>query len=200
MPGKQKPPRYPKETKAWGMKTASSKRNPACLPEKEVTWTVFASFFLLFTKAFVILSPVEPVVASISCSIPTAVAGPLHAKCLLSCFSHVHLFIALWTVPRQAPLSMEFSRQEYWNGLPFPSPGDLPDPGTEAASLMSPILAGGFFTSSTTWEARLPDPYRSCKHSGAVSDRRRRWHPTPVLLPGKSHWRRNLVGCSPCGR
>ena len=66
MPGKQKPPRYPKETKAWGMKTASSKRNPACLPEKEVTWTVFASFFLLFTKAFVILSPVEPVVASIS--------------------------------------------------------------------------------------------------------------------------------------
>ena len=144
MPGKQKPPRYPKETKAWGMKTASSKRNPACLPEKEVTWTVFASFFLLFTKAFVILSPVEPVVASISCSIPTAVAGPLHAKCLLSCFSHVHLFIALWTVPLQAPLSMEFSRQEYWSGLPFPPPGDFPLSLYESESVSCSILSDSF--------------------------------------------------------
>ena len=41
---------------------------------------------------------------------------------------------------------MEFPRQEYWNGLPFPTPGDLPDPGTELASLVSPALAGGFFT------------------------------------------------------
>ena len=48
-----------------------------------------------------------------------------------------------WTVARQAPLSMGFSRQEYWSGLPFPSPGDLPDPGTEPAS---PVLAGRFFT------------------------------------------------------
>ena len=64
MPGQQKPPRYPKETKAWWMKTASSKRNAACLPEREVTWTVFASSLLPFTKAFVILSPVEPVVDS----------------------------------------------------------------------------------------------------------------------------------------
>ena len=48
---------------------------------------------------------------------------------------------------------MEFSRQEYWNGLPFPSPGDLPNPEIEPMSLMSPALAGGFFTSSTTWEA-----------------------------------------------
>ena len=47
---------------------------------------------------------------------------------------------------------MEFSRQEYWSGQPFPSPGDLPDPGTEPASLMSPALAGGFFITSATWE------------------------------------------------
>ena len=47
---------------------------------------------------------------------------------------------------------MEFSRQEYWSGQPFPSPGDLPDPGTEPESLMSPALAGGFFTTSATWE------------------------------------------------
>ena len=53
-------------------------------------------------------------------------------------------FVTLWTVACQAPLSMEFPRQEYWNGLPFPSPGDLPDdPGIELAT---PALAGGFFT------------------------------------------------------
>ena len=54
----------------------------------------------------------------------------------------------------QAPLSMRFSRQEYWNGLPCPPPGDLPDPGNELSSLTSPALAGRFFTTSTTWEAR----------------------------------------------
>ena len=51
--------------------------------------------------------------------------------------------VTLWTLARQAPLSMEFSRQEDWSGLPFPSPGDLPDPGIEP---MSPALAGEFFT------------------------------------------------------
>ena len=55
-----------------------------------------------------------------------------------------------WTVVRQALLSVEFSRQEYWSGLAFPFPGDLPDPGME---LTSPALAGGFFTTITTWEA-----------------------------------------------
>ena len=51
-------------------------------------------------------------------------------------------FVTPWTVAHQAPLSMEFSRQEYWSGLPCPPSGDLPDPGIE---LMSPALAGGFF-------------------------------------------------------
>ena len=55
----------------------------------------------------------------------------------------------------QAPLSMRFSRQEYWSGLPSPPPGDLPDPGIEPTSLTSPALAGGFFTTSTTWEAHI---------------------------------------------
>ena len=67
--------------------------------------------------------------------------------------SRVRLFVTPWTVTRQAPLSIEFSRQEYWSGLPFPSPGDLPNPGNQPMSLMSPALAGGFFTTSTTWEA-----------------------------------------------
>ena len=48
--------------------------------------------------------------------------------------SHVQLFVTPWTVANQAPLSMGFPRQEYWSGLPFPSPGDLPDPGTEPVS------------------------------------------------------------------
>ena len=51
-----------------------------------------------------------------------------------------------WTVAHQDPLSMGFSRQEYWSGLPCLSPGNLPDPGIKAASLMSPALAGSFFT------------------------------------------------------
>ena len=58
-------------------------------------------------------------------------------------------------VPHQAPLSMEFSRQEYWSRLPFPPPGDLPDPRIEPLSLMSPALAGGFLTTSVPWEALL---------------------------------------------
>ena len=48
--------------------------------------------------------------------------------------SHVQLFVTPWTVAYQAPLSMEFSRQENWSGVPFPSPGDLPDPGTKPRS------------------------------------------------------------------
>ena len=55
----------------------------------------------------------------------------------------------------QAPLSMGFSRQEYWSGLPFPTPGDLSDPGIEPESLVSPALAGGFFTTDTISEASL---------------------------------------------
>ena len=58
-------------------------------------------------------------------------------------------------VARQASLSMGFSRQEYWSGLPFPSPGDLPDPGIEPRSLMSPALAGRLFTTSAPGEAQL---------------------------------------------
>ena len=53
---------------------------------------------------------------------------------MLSHFSHVQLFVSPWTVARQAPLSMGFSRQEYWSGLPFPSPGDLPNPRIKAGS------------------------------------------------------------------
>ena len=65
---------------------------------------------------------------------------------MLSHFSRVQLFATPWTVARQALLSTGFSRQEHWSGLLWPPPGDLPDPGMEHRSLMSPALAGGFFT------------------------------------------------------
>ena len=75
--------------------------------------------------------------------------------CMLSRFSHVPLFATTWTAACQTPLSMRFSGQEYWSGLPGPPPGVLPDPGIEPESLKSPALAGRFFTTSTTWEALL---------------------------------------------
>ena len=62
--------------------------------------------------------------------------------------SHARLFVTPQTGGHQVPLSMEFSTQEYWSGLPFSTPGDLPDPGIEPLSLMSPALAGGFFTTA----------------------------------------------------
>ena len=69
---------------------------------------------------------------------------------MLSHFSHVQLFATPWTIAHQAPLSMGFSKQEYWSGFPCPPPGDLPNPGIKPVSLRSPALAGGFFTASTT--------------------------------------------------
>ena len=76
----------------------------------------------------------------------------LTLTCVLTCFSHVWLFATPRTVALQAPLSMGLSRQEYWSGLPLPSPRDLPDQGIELTSLTSPALVGRFFTTSTTWE------------------------------------------------
>ena len=68
---------------------------------------------------------------------------------VLSCFSCVRLFATLWTVVRQVLLSMGFSSQEHWGGLPCLPPGDLPNPGIKP---MSPVVAGGFFTTSAIWE------------------------------------------------
>ena len=81
----------------------------------------------------------------------------------LSHFSRVWLFATLWTVDCQAPLSMEFFRQEYWDGLPCPPPGDLPKPGTEP---MSPTLAGRFFTTSATTKISfIENCLIECKHT-----------------------------------
>ena len=66
---------------------------------------------------------------------------------MLSCFSHVQLFVT-----HQTPLSMGFSRQEYWSGLPCPPPGDFPDPGIKPMSLLFPAWISEFYTTAT-WEA-----------------------------------------------
>ena len=59
---------------------------------------------------------------------------------MLSRFSHVQLYAMLWTVALQSLLSIGFSMQEYWSGLPFPSPGDLPNPGIKTSSPLAPFL------------------------------------------------------------
>ena len=82
---------------------------------------------------------------------PWLSSGPAACTQLLSC---VRLFANPWIVAHQTPLSKGFSGQEYWSGLPFPAPGDLPDTGMEP---MRPALAGRFFTNSATWEALWAD-------------------------------------------
>ena len=81
---------------------------------------------------------------------------------LLSHFSRVQLFATLWTVACQAPLSMGFSRQEYWGGWPFPPPRDLPDPGIEPAPPESPALAGRSFPTEPPGESMADSNW---KHS-----------------------------------
>ena len=90
----------------------------------------------------------------------------------------------------QAPLSIGFSRQEYWSGLPCPPPRDLPNPGIKLGSLMSPALAGGFFTSSTTWEAQ--DTY-ICRY--IFSTHNRKTYLMFLICKGKScfHQRQKIT-------
>ena len=85
------------------------------------------------------------------CRLPTASASPrgwndpVYCMCIPGqLLSRVQLFATPWTVAHQASLSMGFSRQEYWSGLPFPSPRDLPNPGIKPMSPVSPALTGGF--------------------------------------------------------
>ena len=75
---------------------------------------------------------------------------PCRCAKLLQC---IWLIATLWTIAHQAPLPMGSSRQEYWSRLPYPPPGNLPDPGIEPVSHKSPALANSLFTASATWEA-----------------------------------------------
>ena len=110
-------------------------------------------------------------------------------QCCSVTISHVWLFVTPWAAAQKAPLSMGFSRQGYWSGLPFPSLRDLPNPVIEPRS--PTLQADSLPTEPPGWLYLW----------GLISTLwRRQWHPTPVLLPGKSHGRRSLEGCSPWGR
>ena len=116
--------------------------------------------------------------------------------CMLSHFSWIQLCATLWTVVHQAPLSMGFSRQEYWSGLPCPPPGGLPDPGMEREYLMSPVLAGGFFTTSTTWETPV---YRQIWHRVLCGGYLLTFRRTPVSYGAKSE-KFSVSGSSQCAQ
>ena len=85
--------------------------------------------------------------------------------------SGVRFFATPWTVAHQAPLSVKFSRQEYWSGLPFPPPGGLPDPGIEPTSPVSPALAGGFFITEPHELPSIIYLYVSCSKKEAKQHR-----------------------------
>ena len=143
--------------------------------------------------------------------------------------SHVRLFATPWTIAYQAPPSMGFSRQEYWSGLPLPSPGDLPDPGIEPGSptfqadaLTSeppgkPIFMQKFhyntmktgtsrrgllrsiLASLVAQQSRICPPMHETSWVGKIPWRKK-WLPTPVFLSGEYHVQRSLAGYSPWGR
>ena len=110
---------------------------------------------------------------------PESFSTCVHA-CVLSCLSHVQLFVTWWTIACQASLSMGSSRQEYWSGLPCPPQGDLPDAGIKPVSLMSSALEGEFISCSyccshsytrsydlpllKSLTASLPGPLTSLRH------------------------------------
>ena len=113
------------------------------------------SFVILCVLYFLFLE----VCPYVSCTINLVLVSPSKTDTciLLSHFSSVWLFAILWTGAHQTALSMVFTRQEYWNWKPCSSPGDLPDPVIETVSLMSPVLASEFFTTSIMWEAPKTD-------------------------------------------
>ena len=108
---------------------------------------------------------------------------------MLSHFSHVWLFATPWTIACQAPLSMEFSRHEYWSGLPCPLPGDLPYSGVKPMSLTSAALGGRFFTTSAT---KVPN--KMTENTLCRKVPQRSWSPKQDLL-GKTNTQ-NAFQCS----
>ena len=131
------------------------------------------------------------------------------SACMLSCFNCFQLLVTSWTVARstwpppttphrcQVPPSTGFSGQEYWRGLPYPPPGDLSDPGMEPASLMSPALAGGFFTTTcSAASVELTHPGSASLEKGMASPFSILALRTPwTVWKGQriGHWKMNLV-------
>ena len=142
-------------------------------------------------------------------TLPANTSRPFTLGAVPACMlSHLQLFTTPWTVARQAPLRLKFSRQEYWSELPFPPPRDLPDPGIKPTSPTSPALAGISFTTEPHGKP-LGAGGSDCKESACQRKRlgfdpwigkiiwRRKWQLTPVFLPGKFQGHRSLAGYSP---
>ena len=87
-----------------------------------------------------------------SCTLCKSKMMTKYFSCMLSYFSCVLLFVILWTLACQAPLSIRFSRKEYWNGLPCPPPWDLPDTGVEPVSFKSPTLKADSLSTESPWK------------------------------------------------
>ena len=138
-----------------------------CLPDNCSSysmWIIFLPFAVsttppptatpsfLFSLLLKMILKVRVSTILVNYSISLGLSHVWHSTCACT-LGHVRLFVTPWAVARQALLSMGFSRQEYWSGLPCPPPGHLPDPVIEAASFTSPALSGRFFTTSAPWEA-----------------------------------------------
>ena len=124
-------------------------------PSSLIEVSVYCSFFFFFlqceyacTWAIFNVCPSYKCQSLNSCSVRSGLFLflPLLTSLTVLCHSVVSDSVAPWTVAHQVPLSMEFSRQKYWNSLPFSAPGDLSDLGIEPMSLACPALAGEFFT------------------------------------------------------
>ena len=114
--------------------------------------------------------------------------------CMLSCFGRARLSATPWTVAHQAPLTMGFARQEYWSGLPCPSPGDLPDPRIEPSSLTSPAGAGRFFTTSAARARRVTSEQQIPRGQGAETLLHPHCLQVPTMRPGVCRYPGDPIG------
>ena len=104
--------------------------------------------------------------------------------------AHVQLFANPWNAVHHAPLSIEFSRQEYWSGFPFPTPGDIPDPDIQPESTASPALVSRFFITDATWESHIYLKFHLNPISQAASSSRDySWHQEKTFwLLARAFW------------
>ena len=157
---------YPKDHPGC-LRWAHQKGSPGSSLSSEASWfdifiprsSLSASAHIWHRLAFLVLDFSENLLNFPLCLYFLLLAGSLsycwHTMKVVHAYvvSLVWLFVIPWTIVCQTPLSMGFSRQEYWSRLPFPPPGDLINPGIKPMSLVSPALADGFFTTNGDWEA-----------------------------------------------
>ena len=142
--------------KRWGKGEGTGREKHSRLPEHQLC------FYMQFKHSFIQQRLTE-------CLPSTKHCLGQGAKWCERIVSHVWFFVTPMDCSPQAPLSMEFSRQEYWSGLPFPTPGDLPDSGIEPVSLASPIPAGRFFTTAPTRKPTIISKFTHIAANGKTS-------------------------------